>query len=126
MIAINYQDSRPIYEQIAAQYKKLILRGDLLPGEKMPSVRSVAMALAANPNTVQKAFAELERSGFIYPVRGRGNFVAENGALLQKKRQDVLRALTEVLSEADELGLDASLLAREALDLLAGRKDTQI
>ena len=126
MIAINYQDSRPIYEQIAAQYKKLILRGDLLPGEKMPSVRSVAMALASNPNTVQKAFAELERSGFIYPVRGRGNFVAENGALLQKKRQDVLRSLTEVLSEADELGLDASLLAREALDLLAGRKDTQV
>lgn len=125
MIAINYQDPRPIYEQIAAQYKTLILRGDLVPGQKMPSVRTVALTLAANPNTVQKAFAELERSGFIYPVRGRGNFVADNTALLQNKRQDVLKALTEVLTEAEELGLDAALLAKEALDLISVRKEAQ-
>ena len=75
MISINYQDSRPIYEQIVSGYQKLIFRGVLRPDERIPSVRSMAATLTANPNTVQKAYAELERQGFIYTVRGRGNFV---------------------------------------------------
>ena len=72
---INYQDSRPIYEQITERYKLLILKGVLAPGEQMPSVRKLAMELSTNPNTVQRAYAELERQGFLYSVRGRGSFV---------------------------------------------------
>ena len=72
---INYQDSRPIYEQIVDRYRHLILMGALAPDEQMPSVRSLAMELSTNPNTVQKAYAELERQGYLYSVKGRGSFV---------------------------------------------------
>ena len=75
MTWINYQDSRPIYEQITERYKVLILKGVLAPDEQMPSVRRLAMELSTNPNTVQRAYTELERQGFLYSVRGRGNFV---------------------------------------------------
>ncbi|MGX8686576.1 MAG: GntR family transcriptional regulator, partial [bacterium] len=72
---IDMRDSRPIFEQISDWYRKLILQGVMVPDEKMPSVRSLAMELSTNPNTVQRAYADLEQKGFIYTVRGRGNFV---------------------------------------------------
>ena len=71
MIWIDYTDPTPIYEQIVSKYKNLIVRNVLTPGEKMPSVRSLAMELSINPNTIQKAYAELERQGFnIGKIRG--------------------------------------------------------
>ena len=82
MTWINYQDSRPIYEQIADQYKVLILKGVLPPDEQMPSVRKLAMELSTNPNTVQRAYMELERQGFLYSVRGRGSVVGIDPAQL--------------------------------------------
>ncbi len=76
MILIDYKDTRPIYEQIVERYKTLILKGALQPDEQLPSVRNLAMELSINPNTIQKAYTELERQGFIYTVKGRGNFVS--------------------------------------------------
>lgn len=93
MISINYQDSRPIYEQIVSGYQKLIFRGVLRPDERIPSVRSMAATLTANPNTVQKAYAELERQGFIYTVRGRGNFVCGDPRLIETNRRSFLQSL---------------------------------
>ena len=81
MIAIDYQDRRPIYEQIVDRYEKLIIKGVLEPDTQMPSVRQMASDLSINPNTIQKAYAILESRGFIYPVKGRGNFVSGNAAL---------------------------------------------
>ena len=69
MILIDYKDTRPIYEQIAERFKTLILKGVMQPDEQMPSVRSLAMELSINPNTIQKAYAELERQDFIYTVK---------------------------------------------------------
>ena len=69
MIIIDYKDTRPIYEQIVDKFKMLILRGVLQADEQMPSVRNLAMELSINPNTIQKAYAELERQGFIYGFR---------------------------------------------------------
>ena len=69
MKIIDYQDSRPIYEQIAESFKMQILKGILQADDQMPSVRSLAMELSTNPNTVQKAYTELEREGFIYTVK---------------------------------------------------------
>ena len=105
MISINYQDSRPIYEQIVSGYQKLIFRGVLRPDERIPSVRSMAATLTANPNTVQKAYAELERQGFLYTVKGRGNFVSGNSELLLMKKEELRRRLEALLAEADELGI---------------------
>ena len=78
MIMIDYKDSRPIYEQIVEKFKLLILKGVLETDSKMPSVRSLAMELSINPNTIQRAYGELEQKGFIYSVKGRGNYVSEN------------------------------------------------
>ena len=90
MIVIDYKDTRPIYEQIVERFKMLILKGVMREGEQMPSVRSLAMELSINPNTIQKAYAELERQGFIYTVKGRGNFVAADGNLMEERRQEYL------------------------------------
>jgi GntR family transcriptional regulator len=116
MIHINFQDSRPIYEQIVDGYKHLILAGVLEQDERMPSVRALAVELSTNPNTVQKAFMELEREGFIYSVRGRGNFVKGNDTLLEKKQEEMIEDLAKLLVEARELGLDQETLIREAVE----------
>ena len=110
---INYQDSRPIYEQITERYKLLILKGVLAPGEQMPSVRKLAMELSTNPNTVQRAYAELERQGFLYSVRGRGSFVRGDSDLHAQKRAELAERLSAILKEAKESGIDPAQLLRE-------------
>lgn len=106
MDLIDYRDARPIYEQITERYKTLILKGVLLPDEQMPSVRSLAMELSTNPNTVQKAYAELERQGFLYTVRGRGNFVSGGKNLLEQKTNELASRLKALKHEAMDLGID--------------------
>ena len=85
MIVIDYKDTRPIYEQIVERFKMLILKGVMREGEQMPSVRSLAMELSINPNTIQKAYAELERRGVTYCVSTKGSFVEENLIPLKEK-----------------------------------------
>ena len=112
---INYQDSRPIYEQIIERYKMLILKEVLSPDEQMPSVRKLAMELSTNPNTVQRAYMELERQGFLYSVRGRGSFVSSSAGVLQdKKREELRNELCALLKEAREVGIDPEGLLQEA------------
>ena len=77
MISLNYRDSRPIYEQIRDGLRKLIVTGALSADEKLPSVRALAAQLAINPNTIQRAYNELEGEGYIYSVPGKGSFVRE-------------------------------------------------
>ena len=80
MISLNYRDSRPIYEQIRDGLRKLIVTGALGADEKLPSVRALAAQLAINPNTIQRAYNELEGEGYIYSVPGKGSFAAATGA----------------------------------------------
>lgn len=120
MIRINFQDSRPIYEQIVDGYKHLILAGILEPDERMPSVRALAVELSTNPNTVQKAFMELERQGFIYSVRGRGNFVKGNETLLDTKREELVDEIAKILMEAAELSIDTQALLKDAVEKANG------
>ena len=115
MELIDWRDGRPIYEQILERIKHLILMDVLQPGEQLPSVRSLAMENATNPNTVQKAYAELERQGFTYTVRGRGVFVAESAALKDRKRTELRTEMTTLLREAREVGIDPEALCKEAL-----------
>lgn len=72
MIILDYQDRRPIYEQVVEKFCILIANGALSPGSQMPSVRQLAMELSVNPNTIQRAYMELEQQGYIYPIKGRG------------------------------------------------------
>ena len=113
MTWINYRDSRPIYEQIADQYKVLILKGVLPPDEQMPSVRKLAMELSTNPNTVQRAYMELERQGFLSSVRGRGSFVRGGTDIHAQKRAELAERLAAILKEAEDIGINPAQLLAE-------------
>ena len=105
MISIDYQSKLPLYEQIAQRFQTLILRGVLPPDSQMPSVRSLAMELSINPNTIQKAYSLLEQQGYIYPVKGRGNFVADSTALAREKRASLLKEIRRLIMDGMELGI---------------------
>lgn len=105
MIVIDYQDRRPIYEQIVEKFQVLILKGVLEQGEQMPSVRKLAMDLAINPNTIQKAYSVLEQQGYIYPVKGRGNFVSDKAALVQEKQKLYWKEYRNMLQRGKEIGI---------------------
>ena len=107
MIVIDYQDRRPIYEQIVERFEKLILKGALEADSQMPSVRQMAAELSINPNTIQKAYAILEQEGYIYPVKGKGNFVNGNLVLRQRKKEACFQKLEECLTEGREFGITA-------------------
>ncbi len=106
MIMIDYKDTRPIYEQVVEKIQMLILKGVLESNSKMPSVRTLAMELSINPNTIQKAYAELERRGFIYTVKGRGNFVSYDNNLVEFKKDDLKEKLMLIINEAKEIGMN--------------------
>ena len=78
MLSLDLQSRRPIYEQLIHGLLELVSLGVLVPDTQLPSVRSMARDLGINPNTVQKAYQELERSGIIYSVAGKGSFIAPN------------------------------------------------
>lgn len=104
MIILDYQDRTPIYEQLINRFQMLIIKGILEPDTQMPSVRKLATDLSINPNTIQKAYAILEQQGFIYPVKGRGNFVSPNPERgLNKKKQEFFRGFKETIQYAQEL-----------------------
>ena len=114
MISLNYRDSRPIYEQIRDGLRKLIVTGALSADEKLPSVRALAAQLAINPNTIQRAYNELEGEGYIYSVPGKGSFAAANAwappparpaAPDSARRAELLTQVRELLSELRYLGV---------------------
>lgn len=113
MIIIDYKDACPIYEQIVERFKTLILKGAMQPDEQIPSVRSLAMELSINPNTIQKAYAELEREGFIYTVKGRGNFVADDSGLAQKRRNEYMEQILALIKELLEIGMPKEQIIHE-------------
>ncbi|MBQ9119740.1 MAG: GntR family transcriptional regulator [Lachnospiraceae bacterium] len=106
MILINYKDRRPIYEQIVDGMTEMIRRNLFAPGEQLPSVRSLAMELSLNPNTVQRAYTELEQKGIIYCVKGKGNFVADGSEIQENQQKELLGGLAELARKAGQLGLD--------------------
>ncbi len=113
MIIIDYKDTRPIYEQIVERYKVLILKGAMQPDEQLPSVRNLAMELSINPNTIQKAYAELERQGFIYVIKGRGNFVSGDSGLVERRKRECIEQILALVREVLEIGMSKTELIRE-------------
>lgn len=106
MIILDYQDRRPIYEQITEKFQALILSGALEPGTRMPSVRQLAMDLSINPNTIQRAYMELEQRGLIYPVKGKGNFVADNMDICKISREKYVEELKVLAEKGKGLGFE--------------------
>ena len=104
MITINYRDPRPIYEQIQTELRRLMLTGVLPPGSRLPSVRELAGQLAINPNTIQRAYSELEAEGYIYSVSGKGSFAAAEGGEQQRRIRELKTQAAPLLEELKTLG----------------------
>ena len=105
MIELNYRDGRPIYEQVKEGFKKLILSGALREGEKLPSVRELSTLLAVNPNTIQRAYRELEAESCVYSVPAKGTFAASPKALREEKTTSLMRVLRETATALRALGV---------------------
>ena len=99
MIHLDFRDSRPIYEQVKDGLRKLVIKGVLETDEKLPSVRELAGSLAINPNTIQRAYPDLEQEGFLYTVAGQGSFVAEHPMPDRGKIVALYEQLDHVLEE---------------------------
>ena len=104
MININFRDPRPIYEQVRDGFRQLILSGVLPAGDKMPSVRELAAQLTINPNTIQRAYRELEAEGYIYSVAGKGSFVANDNQVDQGRINKLLAQFDEAVTELSYMG----------------------
>ena len=110
MISINYRDPRPIYEQIQSELRRLMLTGALPPGSRLPSVRELAGQLAINPNTIQRAYRELETDGYILSVAGKGSFVAQVDQIAEQQKKQAVSAFQAAAQRLRALGLtDAQL-----------------
>ena len=107
---IDFRDARPIYAQIMDRYKEQISTGVLLPGDKLPSVRELAAALAINPNTIQRAYRQLEMEGWIVTMPGKGCFVARDERLAEEEKKRLLAAFDAAVD-----GLLTFGISREAL-----------
>ncbi len=105
MILIDYKDRRPIYEQVIEKFQQMILCGALEPDSPMPSVRSLAMELSLNPNTIQRAYQELERQGYIYTLKGKGSFVSNSMKAADHKRKEIQEELEKCVSNAVMAGI---------------------
>lgn len=99
MIELNYRDARPIYEQIMEGIRKLVVTDSLAVDEKLPSVRELASKMAINPNTISRAYKELEAEGYIYTISGKGTFVAEKKDIKEYRTKELLEKFDEVTGE---------------------------
>ena len=107
MITISYRDGRPFYEQVKEDLRRMVVSGALRPGDKLPSVRELAGKLAINPNTIQRAYRELEAEGYIVSVPGKGSFAAEREPENERRRSELLETLSETVRELLWLGMSA-------------------
>lgn len=111
MIVLDYRDKRPLNEQVADKIMNLIAQGGLVPGERLPSVRNLAVDLSVNPNTVQRAYAALEEKGYITTITGRGNYVSEESQWKNNLKAEVLEELGAAAqkSKSRDIGLDEAI-----------------
>ena len=112
MFSLNYRDARPIYEQVKDGLRHLVVTGAIQPGDQLPSVRALASSLAINPNTIQRAYRELEADGYILSVAGKGSFVAQVDQLAEQQKKQAVDAFRAAAQKLRQLGLTQAQLAQ--------------
>ena len=110
MIHLDYRDSRPIYSQIYEGLRSQIRSGILVQGDKLPSVRELAADLAINPNTIQRAYRELEMQGYIASIPGKGSFVSAVPASEHAEQQPAWDALDAAARQLMQLGVSKEII----------------
>ena len=121
MFELDIRSRKPIYEQLVDKMKELIISEVLIADEQLPSVRIMAKELTINPNTIQKAYRELENQGYIYSIKGKGSFVSpsgpkQNNEKIMKMKSDLIK----LLSEAIYLGITADEIVLMVREIEAG------
>ncbi len=123
MITIDYKDRRPLYQQIIEKIEALATQGLLQADQQLPSVRSLAIELSINPNTIQRAYSELEKKGIIYSVSGKGSFLAKStDSLVKEKQEDLWKRLRELVI----LGCQLSVTNTQFVDKVNGYYQQQL
>lgn len=122
LVQISYKDPRPIHEQVEDGVRRLIISGALSPGDQLPSVRELAKTLAINPNTIARAYSDLETQGYVYKVPGKGSFVSDELPLDTHRRDELMQALDQTVAELLYLGTDPSEL-KARIDAVQARQD---
>lgn len=123
MININFRDSRPIYEQVKTTLRKLIVSGAMSPDEKLPSVRELASQLVINPNTIQRAYRELEQEGYIISIPGKGSYANLSARVDEGRKKELLTAMDEIVAELLYLGVTPDELDRRIREKEAARHE---
>lgn len=113
MLQLDFGDHRPLYEQIKDKLKHLIISGVLKENDKIPSVRELASSLAINPNTIQKAYKDLENEGYIYSMKAKGSFVSPRNETAKEADTSLLtEALSQTARELKFLGISKDVLIK--------------
>lgn len=123
MININFRDSRPIYEQVKTTLRKLIVSGAMSPDEKLPSVRELASQLVINPNTMQRAYRELEQEGYIISIPGKGSYANLSAQVDEGRKKELLTAMDEIVAELLYLCVTPDELDRRIREKEAARHE---
>ena len=112
LIQVDVRSRVPIYEQIVNSFKQMTMSGILSPDEKLPSVRELSQELTINPNTIQKAYQELERQNIIYTKRGQGSFVNPNIQAINKEEKmgELIEEIKRIIVESMYLGISKEKL----------------
>lgn len=106
MLQLDFRSRVPVYEQLVEKIKELIVHKVLKSDEQLPSVRELALELTVNPNTIQKAYRELERQGYIYSIQGKGSFVKPTEKIENnRQKEELLELLRKVVAELMYLGV---------------------
>lgn len=106
MLQLDFRSRMPVYEQLTEKIKELIVHNVLKSDAQLPSVRELAMELTVNPNTIQKAYRELEHQGYIYSIQGKGSFVTPTEKIdNSRRREELLEQLKKVIAELLYLGV---------------------
>lgn len=122
MFELDLRSRKPIYEQLVDKLKELIINEVLKPDEQLPSVRTLAQQLTINPNTIQKAYRELENQGFIYSQKGKGSFVNPGSQSMDSGKIKTVKAeLERLILEALYLGITAEELIQIIQNLDASK-----
>ncbi len=111
MVQLDYRDARPIYAQIMDGFREQIISGVLQTGDRLPSVRELAAELTINPNTIQRAYRQLEMEGWIATVPGKGCFVCAAPSIQLREREKLLHQLEEITVSLVALGMTRQELA---------------
>ncbi len=121
MLHLNYRDAKPIYEQIKEGIRHLLLTNAIAADEKLPSVRELASNLAINPNTIQRAYKELETEGYVYSMKGKGTFASATDFIHKSREQELLMTVDDVVTELFVLEVSKEELGSRLENLKQGR-----